>query len=796
MGTQAELDEIRELKTCINDLISVLALPAIWGAGEPSQIGGTLLDVLIGILRPDFAYLRLSGTLESGVPIEMLRTAQSNETAQPAEVGRALNSLLTSGLQPAPFLIPNPLGKGKVPIASRRLGVHGELGVLAVGSARANFPTQTEKLLVDIAANEAVIGLQNAQRLIEQRRVANELDRLVAQRTSELADREAKIRRLVEANIIGIITWNLDGRILDANEAFLRMLGYTQEDLTSGRLRWTDLTPPEWCERSERAVEELRICGTVQPFEKEYFRKDGGRVWVLIGSAKFAESADEGITFVMDITDRKNAQSALQHSEEHLRQVIDTIPQQIWSGPPDGSLDFCNAQWLSFMGLTQKEAQGEGWQRMLLPEDRERVMKAWRESVANGTPYEQEERHRRADGQYRWFLSRSVPLKDSEGRILKWYGTNTDIEDRKQAADRLRLVVDTTPAMLYSARPDGYLDFFNKRWLEYLGRSLDDISGWGWTSAIHPEDLEDLVSKWRSALATGEPYETEARVRRADGEYRWMLLRKVPLHDQAGNIVRWYGSAVDIDERRRAEEQVRHAQEDLARVTRLVAMGELTAAIAHEVNQPLTAIVTNANFCLRRLDGATSKPDELLAAITAIVNDGTRASGVISRIRGLLIKGSPDRTELDINRIIQDVTSLMRKEFTRNRVSLRTEVASDLAHVRGDPVLLQQVLINLIMNAIEATSSSTSGRREILIRSAKNQDGVLVQVQDSGPGIAPELADRIFEPFFTTKAKGIGMGLSISHSIIESHAGHLGIVPSPTGALFEFTLPADDAGVS
>jgi len=226
-------------------------------------------------------------------------------------------------------------------------------------------------------------------------------------------------------------------------------------------------------------------------------------------------------------------------------------------------------------------------------------------------------------------------------------------------------------------------------------------------------------------------------------------------------------------------------------ITDVVAMGELAAAIAHEVIQPLTAIVTNGNFCLRTLGSATSNPDELRAAIRGIVNDGTRASAVISRIRGLLTKEAPNRTELDINQIIQDITVLLRNEFTRNRVSLRADLASDLPQVPGDPVLLQQVLINLIMNAIEATRTSTNGRREILIRSAKNPDDVLVQVQDSGPGIKPELADCIFEPFFTRKAKGIGMGLSISHSIIESHGGRLGIAPSSTGALFEFTLPID-----
>ena len=380
--------------------------------------------------------------------------------------------------------------------------------------------------------------------------------------------------------------------------------------------------------------------------------------------------------------------------------------------------------------------------------------------------------------------------------IILLVATTTSSVDRRRSEHRLQLVIDTTPAMIHSARPDGCLDFFNKRWLEYLGVSLDDLLGWRWTSVIHPDDLAQLVDRWQTSLATGKPFEAEARLRRADGEYRLTLHRKVPLRDETGKIAKWYGSVIDIEDRRRAEEKLRQAQGDLARVTRVVSMGELAAAIAHEVNQPLTAIVTNGRFCLRRLDSATSNPDDLRAAIEEIVSDGTRASAVISRIRSSLTTEAPNRTELDVNQIIQDVTILLRNEFTRDRVSLRSELASDLPRVPGDPVQLQQVLINLIMNAIEAMSSSTNGRRTILIRSATSPDGVLVQVQDSGPGIDPGLANRIFEPFFTTKAKGIGMGLSISHSIIESHGGRLGAVPSSAGALFEFTLPIDDAGVS
>jgi C4-dicarboxylate-specific signal transduction histidine kinase len=249
------------------------------------------------------------------------------------------------------------------------------------------------------------------------------------------------------------------------------------------------------------------------------------------------------------------------------------------------------------------------------------------------------------------------------------------------------------------------------------------------------------------------------------------------------------GMRKEMIERQHAEEALLEAQVELARVTRALDMGELVVTIAHEVNQPLTAIVTNGNFCLRRLEGVTPNLDELGAAIAEIVSDGTRASAVISRIRGLLMKGSLRRTELDINRIIQDVRVLLRTELTRGRVSVRTDLAPGLPRVAGDQVQLQQVLINLIMNAVEAMRLPAERPRRLLIRSAKSAEGVLVQVQDSGPGIEPGLADHIFEPFFTTKAEGVGMGLSISHSIIESHGGHLSLASSSEGALFEFILP-------
>jgi C4-dicarboxylate-specific signal transduction histidine kinase len=251
-----------------------------------------------------------------------------------------------------------------------------------------------------------------------------------------------------------------------------------------------------------------------------------------------------------------------------------------------------------------------------------------------------------------------------------------------------------------------------------------------------------------------------------------------------------------IAERQRAQEALQEAQAELAHITRVMAMGELVASIAHEVNQPLTGVVTNANFCLRQLASETPNLEKLREAIAEIVNDGTRASAVISRIRALLMKAAPERVELDINEIIQEVAVLVRNEVTRNRISLRTDLAPDLPRVLGDRVQLQQVLINLVMNGIDAMRTLTDRSRELLIKSAKNPDGVLIQVQDSGPGLDPEQADRIFEPFFTTKPQGIGLGLSISSSIIESHGGRLWAVPGSNGALFQFTLPSSANSVS
>jgi len=434
---QSTTGEIRFLNACINDLVSVLALPGTWtGREEPSLIVTTLLESLLNLLRLDFAYLRLSDPFGGGGRIEMIRLSQRrNLTAQPEEVCRALTHWLTDDPSRSPFLIPNPLGDENISITLRRLGLQDETGVLVAGSARSDFPTRTERVVLDVAVNQAMVGLHQAWRLIEQRQIALELDNRVSERTRELVERDARIRRLVDANIIGVFIEDLEGQILECNDAFLKIVGYSREDLASEQISWTDLTPTEWQAVSKQAMAQIKATGTCEAFEKEYCRKDGSRVPVLIGGAGFG--GNSFVAFVVDLTERKRAEEAVRQSEKQLRDVIETMPVIAFTTLPDGCIEFVNRRWIEYTGFTAESA-GFYQQVIVHPEDNKEHIKRWQRSLASGEPFENEVRHRLPDGQYRWFLARGVPLRGEDGSILKWFGTLTDIEGRKQAEQRLQ----------------------------------------------------------------------------------------------------------------------------------------------------------------------------------------------------------------------------------------------------------------------------------------------------------------------------------------------------------------------
>jgi PAS domain S-box-containing protein len=355
--------------------------------------------------------------------------------------------------------------------------------------------------------------------------------------------------------------------------------------------------------------------------------------------------------------------------------------------------------------------------------------------------------------------------------------------------DQIQLVIDTIPGLVWSTLPDGSAEFLNQRWLEYTGLPPEEGLDWGGKLALHPEDRERFITEWQRALLTGQPLESEARLQRADGEYRSLLIRAVPVYDEQGQVQKWYGACTDIEDRRRAEEVSRKAQAELAQITRVVTMGELAASIAHEVNQPLAAIVNNASACLRWLGGAAPNLAEANQAAQRIIRDGTRAGEVISRTRAFLRKTVLSRTRLDINQIIHEVLLLTQSEARAKKVTIRLDLAT-LPTVMGESVQLQQVVLNLVVNGIEAMTSSPTTPRELWITSRLlPEEKILVGIRDTGVGIDPGELERVFDAFYTTKPQGLGMGLAISRSIVEDHGGRLWAEPNEgPGTTFQFTL--------
>jgi PAS domain S-box-containing protein len=375
-----------------------------------------------------------------------------------------------------------------------------------------------------------------------------------------------------------------------------------------------------------------------------------------------------------------------------------------------------------------------------------------------------------------------------------WAVYQRRIQRVRRQEKKLRDVIETIPTFAWTALPDGSEDFVNRHWHEYSGLSAKESLGSGWEAAVHPADVKRHLEKWRASLASGEPFENEVRYRRAaDGQYRWFLARAVPLRDARGKIVKWYGISTDIEDRKRAEEEREKLRADLAHVNRVSILGELAASVSHELKQPIAAAITNAKTCMRWLKRDQPAVDEALEATSRIVKDGTRATEIIERLRSLYKKSPPQRELVEVNEIIRAMVELLRAEAKQHAISIRTDLVGDLAKITADRVQLQQVFMNLLLNAIEAMKE-TGG--VLTVKTQLDEDGqLLISVSDTGVGLPKEKTEQIFDAFFTTKPQGSGMGLSISRSIVESHGGRLwATANNGRGATFHFILPtsADD----
>ncbi|HSY32653.1 MAG TPA: PAS domain-containing protein [Verrucomicrobiae bacterium] len=502
-----------------------------------------------------------------------------------------------------------------------------------------------------------------------------------------------------------------------------------------------------------------------------------------------------------------------QPSEFPIGTVIDAIPGLVWSALPVGNLEFCSQGLLDYAGMSLEEVRGKEFAALVHPQEKSDFVEKWGTALAHGHSFQTEARIRRADGCYRWFLIRALPLREASGKIHRWYGTNVEIEDLKRAQEeiterkraeeqllesetRFQVMADTAPVLIWMTGTDALCNYFNKPWLEFTGRTMEQEVGSGWTEGVHPDDVQGCFDVFLPAFHARRPFRMEYRLKRADGEYRWVIESGIPRY-AGGEFAGYIGSNIDITDLKRAAEEserLRQVKSELAHLNRVTTMGELAASIAHEIKQPISAAHTNAKTCLRWLGRDQPDIEEAREAVSRIVQDVTRASEIISRIRGLFKQEESERGSLDVNEVIGEMISLLRSEAGRHAISVHAELAPDLPKVNADRVQLQQVLMNLMLNGIEAISEGKA-EGQLTIRSQRNpEDLVLISVSDTGVGLPSDRAHKVFDAFFTTKPQGTGMGLSLSRSIIEAHGGRLWATGNPDrGATFQFTLPIEQA---
>ena len=797
--------EIKRLQRCLNDLVSVLALPAMWSGSQPSQIVHTLLDSLLGMLCLDLVYARVQDPA-GGEPIEVLKIAPSAKGMLPDEIHKTVNQWFGDDPQKWPSRLRASIGDEDISIVSQRCGLHGEIGVIVAGSQRADFPGQSERLVLSVAANQAVIGLQEARLLSEQKRVASELEQRVAERTKELAETENNFRQIVNS-IPGLVcTMSPAGEVQLLNRPLLEYFGKTSTDLKGWAI--SDAVDPDDLPRVVAAF--THSIGTGNPYDIEHRcrRADDVYRWFQVRALPVRD-ADGGITgwyvLLTDIDDRKRAEEALRASERDLSSIINTIPMLAWSARPDGFCDFLNQRWLDFTGLSAEQARGSGWGATIHPDEAKGLLDSWQMALVTGQLADVEARMRRFDGEYRWFLLRASPLRDESGKIVKWYGTNTDIDDRKRAEEELQrseAFLAEGERLSLSGSFLWRLDTDEITFSEQLYRAFEFDRDAPVTlerigSRVHPEDIPLLTDKIEAARSGDSLLNYEIRLRMPNGSVKYLRTVAHGTRDRDGRpeII---GAIQDVTKRRLAEEELSQARSDLAHVTRVTSLGMLTASIAHEVNQPLSGIITNAGTCLRMLAAEPPNVEGARETAKRTIRDGNRASELITRLRALFSKKESTTEPVDLNEATQEVIALSLSELQRNRVILRPEFADDLPVVTGDRVQLQQVILNLLKNASDAMSAVNDRPRQLQIRTERGTDDqVRLTVQDAGVGLDPQAMDRLFQAFYTTKNDGMGIGLSVSRSIIERHHGRLWAEPNDgPGATFSFSIPPRQGGAS
>jgi PAS domain S-box-containing protein len=494
---------------------------------------------------------------------------------------------------------------------------------------------------------------------------------------------------------------------------------------------------------------------------------------------------------------QERAHEDLRQNPLRLDRCFEQAPEAAAVLRTDGCVLRVNHEFTRMFGYAAEEVVDLPMQDLIVPDGLMDIAREHAHTLSQGGRVEVETIRRRKDASEMRVSILAVPITSDSGEHIADYAIYRDITEQKKAEERLREsearfqeMADTAPVLIWMTGTDGLCNYFNEPWLDFTGRTLEQEVGTGWVEGVHPDDVQGCFDGFLPAFHARKPFRMEYRLRRADGAYRWVIESGIPRYTGAGEFAGYIGSNIDITDLKSAEEErarLRELEADLAHINRVSMMGELAASLAHEVKQPIASALINAKTCTRWL--RRDEPDiaEACEAAGRMVNDATRAADILNRVRSLYIRENTQREMLDVNEIIRGMTDLLHDKASRSSVSIRTENDAESATTVADRVQLQQVLMNLMLNGIEAMQE-TGG--ELIIRSKQTPEGqLLISVGDSGVGVTPDRADRIFNAFFTTKPQGTGMGLSISRRIIESHGGRLWVSPNPgRGATFQFTL--------
>jgi PAS domain S-box-containing protein len=621
-----------------------------------------------------------------------------------------------------------------------------------------------------------------------------------------LANTEQELHLLVETIPAAVWRAGPDGNIEYVNKRVLEYLGAPLGEIIGWG--WMEKVHPDDVAFKVRTWLKNLESGNPHDVACRFRGADGQYRWFAVRAEPLRASDGSVLSWygvLIDIDDQKKAEGAVRESEYKLRQIIDTVPGLLWSAGPDGELTQINQWVLDYIGVRLEDILDLGWTSFLHPDDVSETANAFSSAIQTGTSYQAVHRLRRADGEYRWHHIRAEPLHDPQGGIIQWYGLSVDIDERKQAEDRLR----RGEAYLAESQELSHTGSvaFNETSILYWSEETYRILGFdpreglpsreAVAQRIHPDDRKRVHELARRAVLHKRDYELDYRIMLPDGTAKYIEATAHPKFSARGELVEVVSTLVDVTDRKRAQdehERLRQLELDLTHMNRLSMMGELAASLVHEITQPIAAARNNARAALNFLNEQPSDLGEVREALGCVVGDTDRAGQIIGRIRDHIKKAPPRKDRFDLNEAINEVIGLARNAITKNGVSVRTRLMDGVLPAQGDRVQLQQVVLNLILNAVEAMSAVDEGARELLINTEQSRtNGARVAVRDSGPGIDPERRERVFEAFYTTKSSGVGMGLSICRSIIIAHGGRLWAeANAPRGSVFQFTLPSPD----